>query len=87
MTGQKEQMKFSDAITRRYARNVPFLAQQRTRFESIDWSRLSDITRLNETSIGNAAFVAHWNPEDVFWQEVYKALLSAVFGQTGNSPG
>lgn len=82
---QKEQMKFSDAIVRRYARNATFLSQQRIQLQSIDWSSFAIAGMLNETSIGNAAFVAHWNPEDSFWQEHYKAIVDSILLHATNN--
>lgn len=67
---QEEQMRFSDAITRRYAKNPIFLEKQRG---LRDYATIS----INETAVGNGAFIAHHNPEG-YWQDEYRAMITAL---------
>ena len=72
---QQEQMRFSDAITRRYALNAKFLQMQEQCFHQYSFEYLAQ--HANEASIGNMAFIAHWNPVG-FWQRQYEALLAEL---------
>lgn len=69
---QEFQMKFSDAITRRYAKNQIFLDQMRQHPIA---SFINDI-EINETVIGNTVFMAYHNPNNEFFQSEYQILLT-----------
>ena len=71
-------MRFSDAITRRYALNPIFIELQ---------APLCDVPlpiameKLNETSIGNMAFMAFHHPDSV-WSEHYERMIAALRNRT-----
>ena len=69
---QREQMRFADAIARRYAKNPAFLQRQLAQLQlplrSDGW---------NETSLGNLAFIAYHNPNTV-WEQIYQQALQAA---------
>lgn len=69
---QQEQMRFSDAITRRYALNPTFKAQQ-SGFKITP----QIIPQLNETSVGNMAFMAYHNPNSE-WSTNYNQLIALL---------
>ncbi len=66
----EEQAKFSDAICRRYAKNPIFGEMQKGAWQ------LPTYDELNETSIGNAAFMKIHNPNDQFWVEKYNDIMA-----------
>lgn len=71
----KEQMRFSDAITRRYALNASFRDRQKESYLLIHAMGKDDILeRLNETSIGNMAFMAYHNPNSL-WSTTYDRVI------------
>jgi hypothetical protein len=55
--------------------NPIFLQLQKRASLEVDWNQEGARSRLNETSIGNVAFIAHWNPESAFWQQQYQTIL------------
>lgn len=67
---KSRQMKFSDAITRRYALNPKFIELQAPRTNPKD----IDMSRLNATSLGNMAFMSHHHPGSVF-DQFYKEVM------------
>ncbi len=69
-----EQMRFSDAITRRYAKNPIFIKQQFSR--QLDYENLGN--GCNETSIGNMAFMKYHNPDNQVIQEQYDKMAHAL---------
>ena len=66
----EEQATYSDAITRRYALNPHFIKMQ-LRLNAI----AKDIDKMprNTTSIGNAAFMALYNPSE--WTTIYNDTI------------
>lgn len=72
---QEEQMRFSDAVCRRYAMNPIFLQLQKRASLLVDWEQPEARYQLNENALGNLAFIAHWNPKSVFWQKQYQTAL------------
>jgi len=69
-----EQMDFSDAITRRYAKNKLFHEKM---VEGGQPSTDFSLNDLNETSVGNIAFMAYHNPGSV-WVEQYEYMKKAI---------
>jgi hypothetical protein len=70
---QQEQMRYSDAVTRRYALHSAFrLGQQRNIRAQ---TREALLLRATPTSIGNMACMAHWNPNS-FWDKTYRELIN-----------
>lgn len=72
------QRSFSDAICRRYAKNKKFLAMQQL---AISNQGPIDIGQLNETSIGNYAFIIYHNPDDPFWQQQYDQTVKLILSR------
>ena len=68
----EKQMELSDAICRRYAKNPLFLQMQGENDQSV-----ADIRGINETSVGNAAFMAYHNPNS-YWSDYYDTLCKAI---------
>lgn len=71
----EEQLKFSDAICRRYAKNPLFLTNQKD-----GYTITTSMDGLNTTSIGNMAMMKVSNPADEFWAESYEQLINFVKG-------
>lgn len=69
----EEQMKLSDAITRKYALNPKFINMQQASLNPNDIN-LDDI---NQTSVGNVAFMVYHHPETVCSQ-FYEKLLEKI---------
>lgn len=71
-----EQMKFSDAITRRYALNPLFLERHKNLMieKNIDISII--VKNCNAYALGNSAFIAFHNPGSWF-EEEYQIFLNA----------
>ena len=63
----EEQADFSDAITRRYATNKLFHEKMLEREPPITSEQFIDSNiKINETGVGNLAFMAFHNPNSVF---------------------
>jgi len=74
----QEQMRFSDAITRKYALNAKFHEIQRDSCSGVSaMSAQNILNKFNETSIGNMAFMAHHNPNSV-WSQVYEDVIAKL---------
>ena len=73
-----KQMEYSDAITRRYAKNPHFQALQRESVSHINDKILSD---PNATSIGNMAFMAYHNGMDSEWGRAYTRIMDRLRAQ------
>ncbi len=73
---QGDQMRFSDAITRKYALNERFREAMQpghlrmTREEMLKRT----VDRCNQTTVGNIAFMAHYDPEG-FFGDFYRSLI------------
>ena len=72
---QAEQMRFSDAVTRRYALNPRFRRLQEAALRRQSVAALA--LRTTATGLGNIAFLAHWNPNS-FWTRHYQELLAEL---------
>ena len=68
---QLEQMKFGDAITRRYAKNNIFLSKMKKSSENYKLKK----ENINVTAIGNFAFIAYHNPYYDFFTIRYRQIL------------
>ena len=78
----EEQMRFSDAICRKYALNDIFKNQQLQFWETSKYNvRDND---LDETSIGNVAFMKFYNPENPQITRMYDETVAIV--QNGRLP-
>ena len=71
----EKQMELSDAICRRYAKNPIFLKRQREAMEQAPGEY--NISAMNQTSVGNAAFMACHNPNS-YWSNYYDTLCKAI---------
>jgi hypothetical protein len=73
----EDQMRFCDAITRRYALNGQFKAIQQGRLMRVDLEAV--LPRLTATSIGNMACMAHYNPDpEGFWWQKYTEIIDKL---------
>lgn len=70
----EKQMNLSDAICRRYAKNPLFQEKMK---ELMDKQESINVSLLNETSVGNAAFMAYHNP-DSYWSKEYEKICQAI---------
>ena len=74
----EEQMRFSDAITRRYALNASFRDRQKDAYILINAMGKDEMLEcVNETSIGNIAFMAHYNPNSL-WSTTYDHVIGQL---------
>jgi len=71
----EEQMKYSDSICRRYAKNPIFLKQQYSKLY-LKTIKTINKNKLNATSLGNAAFVYHHNPNNELIKNVYDTIIT-----------
>jgi len=67
---QEEQMKYADAISRRYAKNPIFLLMQERSTRQVQ--RLSD---GNTCGLGNLALLAYHNPGTIY-SDLYERLMA-----------
>jgi hypothetical protein len=72
----EEQMQFSDAICRRYALNPIFKTQQMQYWDMFKYG--SSHSDLNETSVGNMAFMKYCNPNDSFYVKMYDETIEII---------
>lgn len=72
----QDQMRFSDAICRRYALN-PLFKNQQYEFWKMYKSTIT-VTQLNETSIGNAAAMKYYNPDNLDFIQMYDDTINIV---------
>jgi hypothetical protein len=68
----EEQIKYSDAITRRYCLNKNFLLMQ----GNLLTMQLNHITKSNTTAIGNIACIAFYNKQNSDWNECYIKIIN-----------
>lgn len=71
----EEQMKYSDAITRRYAKNPIFIDDQYPK-NILAEIKSANKKQFNTTSIGNLAFMSYHNPDNENIKACYLAILA-----------
>ena len=72
----EEQMNYADAVVRRYALNPHFIEMQKPNEQDIESFFKKMKSKINVTTIGNCAFMASNNPNDVFFTGIYHKLMS-----------
>ena len=70
-----EQIKYSDAIHRRYAKNKIY--QEKILKEEILISE-EDANKINEITVGNTAVLVFYNPEEKVWKDRYENLKEII---------
>lgn len=77
----QEQLKYADAICRKYAKNPIFLAEQMKIIQEIS----EKFTLDNETSVGNLAMVAHHNP-GTMWEKTHAVMVRMAKNELTMNP-
>ena len=72
----EEQLKYSDAICRKYALNPIFLKLMKDQIENSKFER--KVEDLNEVGIGNAAFIKKYNENNSFWCKHYNDTVDLI---------
>jgi len=68
----EEQMAYSDAITRRYAKNPTFLKHMAGHTEDREYDD------INYCTFGNIAFMVYHNPENEKWKLYYDRVVNYI---------
>jgi len=74
----EEQMNLSDAITRKYALNEIFLEHQISFLQMQLQKGELDVFNFNATSIGNLAFIKHYNPNNLIIDSYYQRTIDEI---------